>query len=63
MINKNLNNYLYQLNVFLNNLDHKLLNESFQIIKSLKKSKKIIIIGNGGSSSISSHVCVDFVKS
>ena len=63
MINKNLNNYLGQLNVFLNNLDHKLLNESFQTIKSLKKSKKIIIVGNGGSSSIASHVCVDFVKS
>ena len=42
MINKNLNNYLDQLNVFLNNLDHKLLNESLKIIKSLKKSKKII---------------------
>jgi D-sedoheptulose 7-phosphate isomerase len=63
MINKNINNYLDQLNIFLENINYKLLNRSIQIIKSLKKSKKIIIVGNGGSSSIASHICVDFIKS
>lgn len=62
MVNRNVNNYIDQLSEFLNKIDYRLLNKIIQIIKSLKKSKKIIIIGNGGSSSIASHACVDFIK-
>lgn len=63
MTNRNTNYYIDRLSFFLKNVDYQLLNRSIQIIKSLKKTKKIIIVGNGGSSSIASHVSVDFIKS
>lgn len=51
-------------------MDLNILQEQFSIIKLLKKDLKrlvdkfndIIIIGNGGSNAIASHICVDYTK-
>jgi len=57
---KNYNKTIYEL---LNNVDDKLISESASLIKkSIKNSGRIYIVGNGGSSSIASHVSVDFAK-
>ena len=41
----------------------KLKNISAKLISSYKKNGKIIIVGNGGSAAIASHVSVDLIKS
>lgn len=47
----------------LKNVDTNLINASVNLIANTKKNKnKIYIVGNGGSSSIASHVSVDFTK-
>lgn len=51
-----INSSLTQLNIH----DFELISEL--LIKTSKSNKKIIIIGNGGSAAIASHVSVDFVK-
>ena len=57
---KNYNKTIYEL---LNNVDDKLISQSASLIKkSIKNSGRIYIVGNGGSSSIASHVSVDFAK-
>ena len=51
---------IYEL---LKNVDTNLINASVNLIVNTKKNKnKIFIVGNGGSSSIASHVSVDFAK-
>ena len=55
----------YNKSIFdlLNNFDTSLIDQSVSLINSCKKNGgKIYIVGNGGSSSIASHVSVDFVK-
>ena len=57
---KNYNNSIYEL---LNNFDTKLIDQSVKLINNCKKNdSKVFIVGNGGSSSIASHVSVDFAK-
>ena len=57
---KNYSKSIYDL---LENVDTNLLEKSVDLIKLIiEKNKKIYIIGNGGSSSIASHVSVDFAK-
>ena len=57
---KNYNKSIYNL---LNDLDISLIDKSVELIQECKKNKgKTYIIGNGGSSSIASHVSVDFAK-
>ena len=57
---KNYNKSIYNL---LNDLDISLIDKSVELIQDCKKNKgKTIIIGNGGSASIASHVSVDFAK-
>ena len=47
----------------LNKVDTNLINQSVELIKKVKNNNnKIYIVGNGGSSSIASHVSVDFAK-
>ena len=58
------NNYTNSLHTLLLNVDIKLINQSVKIIKKkIKLDKTIYLLGNGGSSSIATHVSVDFVKS
>jgi len=57
---KNYNKSLFDL---LNDLDTELIEESVSLINNCKnKNGKIYIVGNGGSSSIASHISVDFAK-
>ena len=58
------NNYTNSLHALLLNVDIKLINQSVKIIKKkIKLDKTIYLLGNGGSSSIATHVSVDFVRS
>ncbi len=57
---KNYNNSIYEL---LNNFDTSLIDQSVALIDNCKRNNgKVFIVGNGGSSSIASHVSVDFAK-
>lgn len=55
--------YFERLSSILNDFNEK---DFFKIIKILKKikknKKKIILVGNGGSAAMASHVSVDFTK-
>lgn len=66
MVNVNkifLNEYLTNLNKLSNDLDKStLINISEEIIKAVKSKGTVIIVGNGGSAAIASHVAVDFLK-
>jgi|TARA_B100002003_G_scaffold86535_1_gene80998 D-sedoheptulose 7-phosphate isomerase len=56
-------NYTDSISELLKNVDTNLINASVNLITNTKKNKnKIYIVGNGGSSSIASHVSVDFTK-
>ena len=58
-----LENYLYKFSKLLNNYDDKKFFNIIKIINEIKKNKKkIIIVGNGGSAAMASHVSVDFTK-
>ena len=55
----------YYKNIFdlLKDFDDSLIGKSVSLINNCKKSNgKVYIVGNGGSSSIASHVSVDFAK-
>jgi len=54
----------YNKNIFnlLNSIEIKKINTLVNRIVNLKKESKIILVGNGGSASIASHVAVDFTK-
>ena len=55
--------YADSISELLKNLDTNLIKASVNLIANTKKNKnKIYIVGNGGSSSIASHVSVDFTK-
>ena len=56
------NDYKNSINTILN-IPEKLINQSIKLIdKTIKNRGIIYIVGNGGSSSIASHVSVDFAK-
>ena len=55
--------YFAKINTKLNQVSTENLEACCKNLLSLKKSKKkLIIVGNGGSASIASHVSVDFNK-
>ncbi len=57
------NDYTRSINTLLNDVNIDLINQSVQMIKkTIENNNKIYIVGNGGSSSIASHVSVDFAK-
>ncbi len=57
------NNYSKSILDLITNIDNQLFNKSINLIKNTQNKKgKIYIVGNGGSSSIASHVSVDFAK-
>tara|TARA_Y100000590_G_C15225705_1_gene828026 strand:+ start:59 stop:607 length:549 start_codon:yes stop_codon:yes gene_type:complete len=56
-------NYISEIYNLLKNTDAELIQQSVDMIKRIKeKNNTIFIAGNGGSSSIASHVSVDFTK-
>lgn len=59
---KKYSNYFENLSENLNKFNYKKLEAIRSKINSLNKKNKIILIGNGGSASISNHVAVDITK-
>ncbi|MDA9749184.1 SIS domain-containing protein [Pelagibacteraceae bacterium] len=60
---KNFEDYKNAINDSLSHISEKDLDNSIQLIKRTnKKNGKVYLVGNGGSSSIASHVSVDFAK-
>jgi len=58
---RNYNKLIYDL---LSKIDISLIDKSVELILKCKnKNGKVYVVGNGGSSSIASHVSVDFAKS
>ncbi|MDD4979804.1 MAG: SIS domain-containing protein [Candidatus Omnitrophica bacterium] len=55
--------YFNQINQGLNSVDTGLLNKTVDLILSVnKRGKKVIISGNGASAAIASHISVDLTK-
>jgi D-sedoheptulose 7-phosphate isomerase len=55
--------YLQELNKLISDVDFNLLQSSAVLLKQTQqRNRKVIIIGNGGSAAIASHVSVDLVK-
>lgn len=55
--------YLEQVTSSIQQADIPLLEKSIDLIKAIhKKGNKLIIVGNGGSAAIASHVAVDLTK-
>ncbi len=55
--------YFNEFSKLINNVDHNNLRKIALLANEVKnKNKKIIIVGNGGSASIASHLAVDFTK-
>ena len=56
-------NYSSLISNLLDQVDTELINKSVELIKKkVNSNNTIFIVGNGGSSSIASHVSVDFAK-
>ena len=56
-------NYANSISNLLTEVDTNLIDESIELIKKIISSNgRIFLVGNGASSSIASHVSVDFVK-
>lgn len=63
MESKFFENFNELLSVAINSIDNNLLVNIAKILKEVKYSgKKIIVIGNGGSAAMASHVAVDLTK-
>ena len=59
----NIKNYTNIISSSLAHVDQKIIEQVIKKIKEIKKkNKKLIIVGNGGSAAISSHVATDFTK-
>ena len=55
--------YFKGINAKVNSVDSVDLDRCYSLIQEVaKENKKIIIVGNGGSASVASHVSVDFTK-
>ena len=56
-------NYFNQFSEILSNYDEKDFLKIVQILREIKKkNKKVILVGNGGSAAMASHVSVDLTK-
>tara|TARA_Y100000591_G_C21624970_1_gene589792 strand:+ start:168 stop:710 length:543 start_codon:yes stop_codon:yes gene_type:complete len=62
-MNNYFDKYFNKLSKFLINFNQNEFSEIIKILKKIKKNKKkVILVGNGGSAAIASHVSVDFNK-
>lgn len=63
MKNQFFENFNHLLTNAINSIDNKQLVDIAEILKEVKSSgKKIIVVGNGGSAAMASHVAVDLTK-
>ena len=61
--NNYITNYLNKLTNHINDFSHEDFLEISKILKIIKKNKKkVILVGNGGSAAMASHVSVDLTK-
>ena len=61
--NQYFKNYSQSIYKLLDNVNTDLIEQSVNLINLTKKNKKkVYIVGNGGSSSMASHISVDFAK-
>ena len=54
--------YFKAINNKISLIDHLSLIKISKMMKKMKKKNKIILVGNGGSASMASHVAVDMTK-
>ena len=60
---KSFNEYKNSINSLLSSVSSKEISKTIEMIKlTTKNNGKVYIVGNGGSSSIASHISVDFAK-
>ena len=63
MKNKYISKYLDKLSNLIEDINHNDLIKISKIIQQVKKNKKkVILVGNGGSAAMASHVSVDLTK-
>tara|TARA_B100001093_G_C26747123_1_gene979378 strand:+ start:676 stop:1221 length:546 start_codon:yes stop_codon:yes gene_type:complete len=63
MKNNYIQDYLYKFSKTLSDFDHKKFLKISGLLKKTKKNKKkVILVGNGGSAAMASHVSVDLIK-
>ena len=63
MNNNYINIYLNKFSKILNDCNHKDFSKIIEFLKETKKNKKkVILVGNGGSAAMASHVSVDLTK-
>ena len=63
MNNSYITKYLKKFSKFLIDFNHKDFSKIIKFLKDIKKNKKkVIIVGNGGSAAMASHVSVDLTK-
>ena len=63
MINKNyINKYFEFMLSELNSLDYVSFHKMVKSFNKIKLNKKVILLGNGGSAAMSSHVSVDLTN-
>jgi len=63
MIQNFVKNYLLKFSTLVTKYDEKSFSKITSIIKEIKKNrKKVILVGNGGSAAMASHVSVDLTK-
>ena len=56
-------NYFIKLNCKIESIDYELLlKASKRVSRTNSSDKKLIVVGNGGSATMASHVSVDFTK-
>lgn len=55
-------NYITSVKQCIDKINIVYINKAVQIIKKINKKNKIILVGNGASASISSHLAIDFTK-
>tara|TARA_B100000989_G_scaffold292380_1_gene268219 strand:- start:1050 stop:1616 length:567 start_codon:yes stop_codon:yes gene_type:complete len=62
--NNYLENYFKTFNkVLINSFDKDKIDQARVLLTQIKKkNNKIIVVGNGGSAAIASHVCIDYLK-
>ena len=61
--NNYISDYLNKLTKLINDFSHEDFLEIAKILKKIKKDKKkVILVGNGGSAAMASHVSVDLTK-
>jgi D-sedoheptulose 7-phosphate isomerase len=63
MKNNFFDNYNNLINIAITSIDNNLLVKTANVLNGVKKTKnKIIVVGNGGSAAMASHVAVDLTK-